>query len=310
VTWVNLSLVSLIIAFSLILVTSWLPRLWSTARPIVVLAFQASGIFVTTWLLMSFARPVPGSNPFARELALLSRPVPTVLLLTSVRSLLLMGLAIFWATLFGLGTAILMQSLLRKQLLPIGAVAAVIWILPTFILAILVQEFQAFVAGHTGLVIAAGFGAVNPVQVFWAAVVLGVRPAAYLFRHSEQLLDLEVALDYVRTARAKGLPWRKVVTRHVVRGALPSILSAWMNSFRLMIGSLPLVEYFFGYPGLGRVLVLSVGVGPGLGAQVRGDLAVGLVVTMALILVVVEAVIGFTQRRVDPRLSESALAAA
>jgi ABC-type dipeptide/oligopeptide/nickel transport system permease component len=143
--------------------------------------------------------------------------------------------------------------------------------------------------------------------VFWAAVVLGVRPAAYLFRHSEQLLDLEVALDYVRTARAKGLPWRKVVTRHVVRGALPSILSAWMNSFRLMIGSLPLVEYFFGYPGLGRVLVLSMGVGPGLGAQVRGDLAVGLVVTMALILVVVEAIIGFTQRRVDPRLSESAL---
>jgi hypothetical protein len=102
-TWINLSLVSLITAFSLILFTSWQPRLWSTARPMVVLAFQASGIFVTTWLLMSLARPVPGSNPFARELALLSRPVPTVLLLTSIRSLLLMGLAIFWATLFGSG---------------------------------------------------------------------------------------------------------------------------------------------------------------------------------------------------------------
>jgi hypothetical protein len=38
-----------------------------------------------------------------------------------------------------------MESLLRKRLLPIGAIAAVIWILPTFILAIVVQEFQAFV---------------------------------------------------------------------------------------------------------------------------------------------------------------------
>jgi ABC-type dipeptide/oligopeptide/nickel transport system permease component len=159
-------------------------------------------------------------------------------------------------------------------------------------------------------VIAAGFGAVNPVQVFWATVVLGIRPAAYLFRHAEQILDLEVVLDYVRTARAKGLPWRKVVTHHVVRGALPSILAAWMKSFRLMIGCLPLVEYFFGYLGLGRVLVLSMGVAPGLDAQVHNDLAVGLVVTMALILVAVEAVIGFAQRRVDPRLSESAMVAA
>jgi hypothetical protein len=53
-----------------------------------------------------------------------------------------------------------------------------------------------------------------------------------------------------------------------------------------------------------------MGVAPGLDAQVHNDLAVGLVVTMALILVAVEAVIGFAQRRVDPRLSESAMVAA
>ena len=37
------------------------------------------------------------------------------------------------------------------------------------------------------------------------------------------------------------------------------VLTAWLNSFRSLIGSLPLVEYFFGYPGLGRVLVLALG---------------------------------------------------
>jgi ABC-type dipeptide/oligopeptide/nickel transport system permease component len=70
-----------------------------------------------------------------------------------------------------------------------------------------------------------------------------------------------------------------------------------------MIGSLPLVEYFFGYPGLGRVLVQSIGIHFALKPTViRGDIAIGLVVVLALILILVESVAGGLQRWLDPRL--------
>ena len=177
--------------------------------------------------------------------------------------------------------------------------------IPTFLLAILVQEFQAQLYGKTGLIIAAGYGEVNGVQVFWASLVLGIRPATYLYRHGRAVLERESGEDYVRTAEAKGLEWREVVRHHLLRAGGGGLVATWTNSFRLMIGSLPLVEYFFGYPGLGRILVQSIGITYGVRPVVfRGDLAIGLVVTLALILILVEAMAGALQRWLDPRVRD------
>ena len=80
-------------------------------------------------------------------------------------------------------------------------------------------------------------------------------------------------------------------------------MATWSNSFRLMLGSLPLVEYFFGYPGMGRILVQSIGIHYGVGTDFarpivyRGDIAIGLVVILALLQLVLIAVAlyGFNQ---------------
>jgi ABC-type dipeptide/oligopeptide/nickel transport system permease component len=81
------------------------------------------------------------------------------------------------------------------------------------------------------------------------------------------------------------------------------LLATWSNSLRVMIGSLPLVEYFFGYPGLGRVLILSLGLTyTGSSGRVHGDLAMGLVVMMAVILITLETAAALLQQRLDPRL--------
>jgi len=279
------------------------------ARPMVALGFQLSGVLIATWLLLSLAR-VPVAAPAnvagaarPHELQLLDQPVAQVLALTAVRSLGLIALALVWSTFLGLGIALVKTSLRQRRFVAVGAAAAALWITPTFVLAILVQEFQAFVAGHSALVVAAGFGDVNGIQLFWAAVVLGLRPAAYFFRHSDQIFSLESMLDYVRTAQAKGLPWHRVVSRHMLRGAAMPLLATWSNSLRVMIGSLPLVEYFFGYPGLGRVLILSLGLTyAGPSSHLHGDLAMGLVVTMAVILITLETAAALLQQRLDPRL--------
>jgi len=307
--WLWLSMLILIVTgAALVLMGSRRTQTW-VARPLVALGFQLSGVMIATWLLLSVAR-VPVATPAnvagaarPHELQLLDQPVSQVLALTVIRSLGLIALALVSSTLLGLGIALIKMSLQQRRFVAVGAAAAALWITPTFVLAILVQEFQTFVAGHSGLVVAAGFGDVNGVQLFWAAVVLGLRPAAYFFRYSDQILGLESALDYVRTAQAKGLPWHRVVSRHMLRAAAMPLLATWSNSLRVMIGSLPLVEYFFGYPGLGRVLILSLGLTyTGPSGHVHGDLAMGLVVTMAVILITLETLAALLQQRLDPRL--------
>jgi peptide/nickel transport system permease protein len=288
---------------------------WRLVHRVAVLTVQLSGIVLVTWLLLSMAGVQPSLGQAnaadsgaaqARELALLNRPVLSVLIVTAERSITLMAFAAAWATCIGIGLASVNSAVRDRHFGWAVLAAGALWITPTFMLAILIQQLQAVIVGHTGLVVAAGFGDVNGVQIFWASIVLGLRPVAYLFRHSRNLLQLETLHDYVRTAQAKGLDWRDVVFRHIFRVALPGLLTIWLNSFRLMIGALPLVEFFFGYPGLGRVLVLSLGLTylgrPTDVGHPHGDLALGLVVIMATLLLVVEIVTRLLQEAVDPRL--------
>ena len=72
-----------------------------------------------------------------------------------------------------------------------------------------------------------------------------------------------------------------------------------------MIGSLPLVEFFFAYPGLGYTLLLSLGIAPGTQAPApNADLAIALVVAMAGLLVLLESVTSLLQGWLDPRIRE------
>src|SRR5207302_10750524 len=141
----------------------------------------------------------------------------------------------------GSGAALAVAGLRRWRLVGLELSGALLLVSPTFLVAILVQEPQAFLFGKTGLIVAPGYGDVNGVQIFWASLVLGIRPATYLYRHGRAVLERESGEDYVRTAEAKGLEWREVVRHHLLRAGGGGLVATWTNSFRLMIGSLPLV---------------------------------------------------------------------
>jgi peptide/nickel transport system permease protein len=68
----------------------------------------------------------------------------------------------------------------------------------------------------------------------------------------------EMNHDYVRTARAKGLSERAVMIRHVMRNALIPIVTQLMMYLPFMIVGAVLLERFFGIPGMGREVILSV----------------------------------------------------
>lgn len=64
--------------------------------------------------------------------------------------------------------------------------------------------------------------------------------------------------DYIRTARAKGLPERTVIFKHALRNALIPLVTIWALDFSALMGGSVITETVFAWPGLGRLLVSSV----------------------------------------------------
>lgn len=303
--WYNLSLVALIASLVLTIGFSEIPRVWKHARVAAVFAFRISAVLMGTWLLISIAARmstafISGGAPEAQGAALLEQVIPPTL-----RSLSLMAVAVAWGTSVGLGTAYL-QVAVRLQRAPVLWVAAtILWVTPTFLLGVFAQELQAQIFQRSGVVVTGGYGTASALQIFWAGVVLGIRPATYIYRFSNQALAEQADNDHVRTALAKGMPWRIVVGRHIFRPSLSTIAAGWINSFRLMIGSLPLIEWFFAYPGLGQQLIYALGITrPDQIGQFQPNLAIASVVAMAAVLVLMETSTKVLQQLWDPRIAD------
>src|SRR5713226_3380833 len=94
--------------------------------------------------------------------------------------------------------------------------------------------------------------------VLGPAIVLGLGQAAYIARMARSSLLEVIREDYVRTARAKGLPRRPVISRHALPNALLPVitLSGILLGF-VLAGSIP-VERAFGTPGLGYSMFIAV----------------------------------------------------
>jgi peptide/nickel transport system permease protein len=90
------------------------------------------------------------------------------------------------------------------------------------------------------------------------AVVLGVASAAGFARFTRGSMVDALAQDYVRTARAKGLPESRVVWRHAFRNALGVIITLAGLSAPLLLGGAVVVETVFAWPGMGSLMVESI----------------------------------------------------
>ena len=122
--------------------------------------------------------------------------------------------------------------------------------------------FQYGLAYKLGLFPVQGWGASlgeNLLRYAPLPILIGlavtIAPTLRLYRSF--VLD-EVGEDYVRTARAKGLPERRIMWVHVLRNAaIPIITHVMANLPALLIGAF-LLERFFGIPGIGREVILAV----------------------------------------------------
>jgi peptide/nickel transport system permease protein len=127
------------------------------------------------------------------------------------------------------------------------------------------------------------------------ATVLGVLNSALIIRFTRaSMLDV-LGEDYVRTARAKGLPENTVVLKHALRNALIPIVTVIGLTVALMIGGAVVTETVFGLPGVGNLVVSAV---------IRRDYPViqGALLVVASIYVVINFLIDLLYTVVDPRI--------
>jgi peptide/nickel transport system permease protein len=129
-------------------------------------------------------------------------------------------------------------------------------------------------------------------------VVLALLFAAFYARMVRGNLLETMGEDYIRTARAKGLRERTVITKHALRASLTPIVTMFGMDFGTLLGGAIITETVFNLPGLGTYVVRSVGV---------GDLPVVLaVVTFAALgVTVLNLVVDIVYAYLDPRVRYS-----
>ena len=127
------------------------------------------------------------------------------------------------------------------------------------------------------------------------AIVLGLVNSALITRFIRaSMLDV-LRDDYVRTARAKGLPEIKVILKHAVRNALIPILTVLGLTAALLVSGAVVTETVFGLPGVGNLVVSAV---------LRRDYPViqGALLVIAAIYVLINLFIDLLYLLVDPRV--------
>ncbi len=95
-------------------------------------------------------------------------------------------------------------------------------------------------------------------QAVMPVLLLAIPPAAYIARLARTFMLEVLSQDYVRTARAKGLPRRLVVWRHALRNALIPVLTVIGIILGGLITSTVVIETVFNIPGLGRIAIQSI----------------------------------------------------
>lgn len=127
------------------------------------------------------------------------------------------------------------------------------------------------------------------------AIAVGTIPMAIIARLTRSSLLEVLGLDYIRTARAKGLVARKVLTKHAMRNAMiPIVTIIGIETGGLLSGAV-LTETVFALPGVGTMLVQSI---------LARDYPVvtGFTLVIALIFIVVNMIVDLSYAYLDPRI--------
>jgi peptide/nickel transport system permease protein len=127
------------------------------------------------------------------------------------------------------------------------------------------------------------------------AITLGVRPLSIIIQLTRSSMLEVLSQDYIRTARAKGLSYRRVIIGHALRNALNPVVTAISGWFASLMAGAVFVEKIFSWKGIGNEVVEALN---------NNDLPVvmGATVIFAVIFVVINSLVDIIYGILDPRV--------
>ncbi|MET7331294.1 ABC transporter permease [Nonomuraea sp. NPDC005650] len=183
------------------------------------------------------------------------------------------------------------------QLVSLAGLSVPAFLLATALLSIFAASF-GFNPNGQGFAMLLDDPLLNLQQMFLPALVLGFGIAAPILRTTRTAV-LEVRSDdFVRTARAKGVPERRLQVRHVLGNALVPIVTMTGLQFGYLLGGAVVVEQIFSVPGVGRQVLLGI-------QQKEYAVVQSTVLVIALAFVLVNLLTDALYRVIDPRVRAS-----
>ncbi|NEG70099.1 ABC transporter permease [Bifidobacterium choloepi] len=137
----------------------------------------------------------------------------------------------------------------------------------------------------------------NPgfLDLLMPAMVLGSVSMAYIIRLSRSEISTNIALDYVRTARAKGMSNTKVTFRHILRNSMIPVVTYLGQDLGALMGGAMITEQIFNIHGVGYLTYQSILKG-------EANTVVSVVTLLTLVFVVCNLIVDMLYALMDPRI--------
>ena len=244
--------------------------------------------------------------PYLRYSYQSKRPVGTILSEAFPNTLILAFVSILFAfvigVLLGVLTAIVNSNFLNRFTLFITTIGMS---LPSFFAAILIAWLFGFVLESvTGLSMTGSLFSVDDYgngayldlkNLILPALTLGLRPLAVITELTRTTLLEVMSMDYIRTAKAKGLKKWRVIGIHALQNAMTPVVTAVSGWFASLLAGAVFVEYVFDWKGIGVVIVDALD-------KFDFPVVMGAVLLIGVMLIIINIVVDIIYGILDPRV--------
>ncbi len=244
-------------------------------------------------------------SPYLRRSFQTNKRVDEIILENLPGTLVLALAAMLFATVFGIAfgmVAALRQNTFWDHSLVSLSVVGVS--APSFVTAILVSLlFGYYLSEYTGLDMTGSLFVTDPVygrqlalrNIILPALTLGIRPLAIITQLTRSAMLDVLSQDYIRTAKAKGLRFWRVITKHALKNALNPVITAVSGWLASLLGGAFFVEYIFNWKGLGWETIHAV-------ETLDFPVVMGTTLLVALIFILINIVVDVLYAVLDPRI--------
>lgn len=244
-------------------------------------------------------------SPYFRSSYQSKKPVTKILLEalegTAVLALSSMLLAVILGIIAGVFSALYYNRLLDRVILFISTLGIS---LPSFFSAILIAWLFGFVWHEfTGLRMTGSLvdyslerGRFYAWQnLILPTLALGIRPLAIITQLTRSSMLETLSSDYIITAKAKGLPTKRIIWKHALPNALNPVVTSISGWFASLLAGAFFVEYIFNWKGLGKVTVEAL-------EKADYPVVMGSVLWVAVIFILINLMVDVLYKKLDPRI--------